>query len=128
MVIDLAELPLVVPSTIKPPKGRDDLHKRRRHWYYCLKIKGRRHYFTTKAQDYQEARRVYAAARKDQEKGGGPSEKAKCLFSRAAEDWLNGVFARRKLENTIRTGRERLKPINDYFGAMRLRYFVGPDL
>jgi hypothetical protein len=40
MVIDLAELPLVVPSTIKPPKGRDDLHKRRRHWYYCLKIKG----------------------------------------------------------------------------------------
>jgi len=71
MVIDLAALPLVVPSTVKPPKGRDGLHHRRRHWYYCLKIKGRRHYFTTKAQDYQEARRVYAAARKDQEKAEG---------------------------------------------------------
>jgi integrase len=117
---DLSELPLVEP-TGKARRDRDGLHKRRGYWYYSLVVNGRRRFFSTRTKNYKEARVIYLKALKDHEEGRLPSDRGKLAFSKAADDWMLRRALDGKAENTLRTDRERLKPVKQYFGTVQLR-------
>src|ERR1700722_10702909 len=105
----------------EPQKQRDNdgLHKRRAIWYYALSIGGERRFFSTKATNYQEARRIRAKAIKDQEDGRLPNDLSKLPF----EKLLVQVMDERKpslSEGSIRIDRERSGPLLKYFAGRRV--------
>lgn len=103
------------------PKRQDNdgLHKRRSTWYYALKIAGVRRFFSTKTNNYQEARKVRAEAIKAQLDNRIPTDLAKLPF----EKLLAKVTSERKphlSENTIRIERERSVPLLKHFSGRRV--------
>ena len=100
-------------------RDNDGLHKRRGIWYYCLTIEGERRFFSTKTRNWQEARKIRAAATKAQLENRLPTDLAKWPF----EKLLPQVLEDRKphlAENTIRLEREQSGPLMKHFAGRRV--------
>lgn len=108
-------------------RDNDGLHKRRGIWYYCLNIAGKRTFFSTKTNNFQEARKLRAKAVKDQEEGRLPNDLSKLPF----EKLLAIVTEDRKIdlsENSIRIDRERSGPLLKYFSGRRVSTIDAPAI
>lgn len=117
------------PKTESPPEHHDSdgLHRRRSVWYFCLTIKGQRRFFSTRTSNYQEARKVRAAAEKLQSEGKLPGDLSKQKFEIALREVLDG----RKpslAENTIRLERERSGPLLRHFSGRRVSQIDAPAI
>ena len=106
---------------------KDGLHKRRGIWHYKLKIAGRWQEVSTRAKNYQQARRLRQQALQAQEAGRLPTDMAKWPFEKAAPIWLAG---REPLiaAKSFRTEKERLVPLLKTFAGRRLADITADDI
>src|SRR5262245_10078304 len=98
----------------------DGLHKRGSIWYYALKIDGKRRFFSTKARNYQEARKVRANAIKAQLENRLPTDLAKWRFEQLAAQVLEDRKPPRLAEKTAQIEKERSVPLLKYFRGRRI--------
>jgi site-specific recombinase XerD len=100
-------------------RDNDGLHRRRGVWYYTLNINGRRRFFSTKTENYQEARTKRSDAIQAQKENRLPNDLAKLPF----ETLLTQVLEARRphlADGTVRIERERSRPLLKFFTGQRV--------
>ena len=66
------ETPFESVQLRRKAKDRDGLYKRRDYWHYELIVDGRKRSFTSGTKDYNQAKRIRAAALRDVQQGKVP--------------------------------------------------------
>jgi integrase len=114
-------------AEVRRQTDKDGLHKRRGIWHYKLKIAGKWKEFSARTRNFQDARKAYRDAMRDQEENRLPTDMAKWPFEKALQSWYTGrdmAVGR----NTRRIDRERSKPLLAAFGATRLCEIGGNEV
>ncbi len=111
---------IAIEPTQRRKKDRDGLYKRPDYWHYALIIDGRRQSFTTGTKDYNEAKKLRAAAVRDLQAGKMPSDSGCRRFEATADEYIKHREAT-VAAGTVRLEKERLRPLKRILGNVRLR-------